>query len=393
MAARTQLGVLMGAAFVETLGSFLVLALLPFWAERYGATPTTVGLLVAAFALAQTVTAPLWGRLSDRLGRRPVIVSGLAISVLAYLAFAFADSVPLLFVCRLAQGVGGGTVSVVFAYLSDALEPERRALGIGWLTSATSLAAMIGPAIGSWAALLGSRAPGLVPAGLSLGTLVLVWRWLPESRTPEQRRSSEPPESLVGSLLGVIRAPRQTAHALIWVYALGMFGFNALTAVIALYLERRFGVTEGNIWILFTYIGGLSIVMRLIVLGPTVRRFGELRVLRWGSALLALGLFLLPFPSALFPLALVVALIPIATALLFPSTTALISRQSGARGGMGQLLGVQQAFGGVSRIVGPIVAGAMFQGLGVASPFWLAGGLMVIATAWALGIREGATPS
>jgi multidrug resistance protein len=375
-----QLGVLMVAAFVDTMGAFLVLALLPFWAERYGASPTMVGLLVAAFALAQTATAPLWGRLSDRVGRRPIILAGLAISAASYLLFAVADSIALLMISRLAQGCGGGTVSVVFAYVSDALPGERRAQGLGWLTSATSLAAMIGPVIGSWSGAFSPAAPGLVAAALSLLTLAIVAIFLPESQPETDREGERAP--LGRALVDVLRDPTRAIHTLIWIYAFGMLAFNALTGVVALYLERRFGVTEQTIWIFFTYIGGVSIVMRLFVLGPLVSRFGEWPLVRLGTLLLGVGLLLLPIPDGTIGLAAVVFLVPVATALLFPCTTALISRQVRRRSETGQLLGVQQAFGGASRVLGPLWAGLAFERLGIASPFLLAGAALVGLTLW-----------
>ena len=136
----------MVVAFVSTLGEFLVVALLPFYAERYGATPLEVGALVSAFALASMATAPLWGRLADRRGRRPALLLGLVVSAAGYLLFGLAQSLELLLLARLVHGVGGGTVPVVFAYIADSVTGERRAEGIGWGTAVTSSAAMIGPA-------------------------------------------------------------------------------------------------------------------------------------------------------------------------------------------------------------------------------------------------------
>lgn len=369
----------MVAAFVDTLGNFLVLALLPFYAQRLGATPVGVGALVASAALAQMLTSPLWGRFSDRSGRRPVILLGLLVSAVSYLAFALADSLWLLLLSRLAQGVGSGTVSVVFAYISDASRPEDRAQGIGWLTSATSLAAMIGPAIGSWAGGLDARAPGLLTCALCAAALLVVWRYLPETAAAPSYADG-PGTPLLAALGQVLLRPLLPVNGLIWIYALAMLALSAQTAVVALYLERRFGVDERTIWIFFAYLGGLSILMRLFVLGPAVRRFGELRLVRAGAACFGVGLLALPLPDRPAGLAMVVLLLPVGTALLFPCATALISHHAPHGGELGQLLGVQQAFAGLSRVVGPLAAGAAFAALGEGSPFWLAGGVMVLVT-------------
>src|SRR4030095_9481128 len=156
-----KLAVLMTTAFVDMIGAVMILPLIPFYAESLGASGSEIGLLISAFSIAQLVSAPLWGKLSDRDGRRPVIVLALAISALAYVVFALAQSMWLLFLSRIVQGVGGGTVSVIQAYVADASEPEERAKGLGWLSAATSLGVIVGPALGSvLAATWGRSAPG-----------------------------------------------------------------------------------------------------------------------------------------------------------------------------------------------------------------------------------------
>ena len=183
-----RLATLMISAFVDTLGAFLVLALLPFYAQELGASALEVGALVAAFSIAQTVSAPLWGHASDRLGRRPVILLGLVVSILGFLGFAFASSLATLLLSRLAQGVGGGTVAAVFAYVADAVPAHQRAERLGWLTAATSAAAMVGPLLGSVATRVDPALPGLLVAALGAVALGLAF-WL----LPEPRRESTPP--------------------------------------------------------------------------------------------------------------------------------------------------------------------------------------------------------
>ncbi len=390
-----RLGVLMLAAFVETLGNFLILALLPYYGLRYGASPSMVGALVAAFALAQMLTAPLWGRLSDRVGRRPVMVAGLALAAVSYLVFAFADSLWLLMVTRLVQGIGGGTVSVVFAYVSDAVAPEERAEGIGWLTAATSLAAMCGPAIGSFASRYSPQAPGLVVAAIAALTALALWLLLPRtaremgttadgiddlSGSPEATRGRE---GLARSLASVLSQPLRPANSLIWIYSLSMVAFTALTAVIALYLDERFGIGEQDIWIFFVYLGGASVIVRLFALGPLVRRFGEPSLLRAGVLLLAVALVLVSLPRGLVLLSLIFLLVPIGTSLLFPCTTALVTRHTDEET-VGQAMGVQQFFGGFSRIVGPLWAGILYERVSIGSPFWVTGLLLLFAGGVAL---------
>jgi MFS family permease len=368
------------AAFVDTLGSYLVLALLPYYALELGASGLEVGLLVAAFAVAQTLTAPLWGRLSDRWGRRPVILIGLAVSAVAFVAFAYADDLWLLLLSRLAQGAGGGTVAVVFAYIADVYPPHLRAERIGWLTAATSGAAMIGPAIGSLAGRFDPTYPGLVAALLSISCLVWAAFWLGE---PVVHREVDPSGSSLGTaLLAVALHPGRPVNTLIWSYAIAMLASSAMTGVIALFLDERFAITADRIWIFFAVLAGSSLAIRVALLGVLVRRLGEVRVLRLGALFLALGLLAAPLaPSFAFLLAPTVCF-ALGQSLLYPCTTALVSHHAPRTGEVGQVLGVQQAFGGLSRIVGPVLAGGMFDALGAATPFWLFGVLVAALVVW-----------
>jgi predicted MFS family arabinose efflux permease len=169
-----------------------------------------------------------------------------------------------------------------------------------------------------------------------------------------------------------------------------MMAFMAMHGVFALYLERVFGITVETIGWFFVYVGGASLLMRTLVLGPAIRRFGELRLLRLGTVAMALGLATIPLARNLWEMALAVLLLPVGTALLFPVTTSLVSNR-GQADETGLLLGVQQAFGGIARMVGPLWAGVAFQHLGIRSPFWLAAGLMVAVRLLA-GVVRGDDP-
>lgn len=377
-----RLSVLMATVFVDMVGFFVVLPLLPFYAERLGAEAWIVGALISTFAFAQLTTAPLWGRLSDRVGRRPVILWGLVVSALAYLVFGLADSVLVLFLSRLVQGAGGGTIGVVQAYVSDTLPPAERAKGLGWLTAAASAGVTIGPAVGSLAAGWGTAAPGFVAAGLCLLNLASAWRWLPEPSVPKRESRPAGGGELRRAIVEVLARPRGNVSSLIWIYAAAMMAFMAMNGVIALYLERRFGVDERTIGWLYVFVGVVSVLMRTLALGPLVQRFGELRLLRAGAVSVAAGMCLIPLPGNLLGLAAAVTLVPVGTALLFPTTTSLVSRRSPAAQ-IGLMLGVQQAIGGVARMVGPLWSGAAFQHLGIRIPFWMASGVMLAVVLFA----------
>lgn len=410
-----RLWVLMVTAFVDMLGYALVLPLLPLYAKDFGANAMTIGLLLAGFAFAQLLTAPLWGRVSDRIGRRPVIVGGQAMSAVAFLLFAVASVLPrgedggqwswpvlLLLFSRLAQGAGGGTISANHAYVADAIKPEQRAQALGWITAATSAGVMIGPAIGSLSlAWTGhDAAPGLISAGLCALNVLFAWRWLPESTTAETRAAPRQRRPLMASVAEVVRHPARPVHTLIWVYASGLLAFMAASSVTALYLSDRFGIGKEQIGYFYVVIGFVSVLMRALVLGWAVRLLGEVRVLRSGALALAAGLVLAPLAASPLGFLLAILCMPLGTALLFPSTTSLISRYA-SRHEVGELYGVQQAFGGSSRLLAPIWAGAAYQlcppssGLacGGALPFWVSAGILMLTLFTALRIRPGDAPA
>lgn len=371
-----RLAVLIAVNFVDMIGFMIVLPLLPFYALHLHASPEIVGALIASFSIAQLLAAPVWGRVSDRYGRRPALLIGLGASALAYVVFGFAESIWLLFLSRLVQGAGGGTTGVAQAYVADTIVPADRARALGWLSAATAAGVSFGPAVGSFAAHLGREAPGLVAAGLCLVNMAFAWRWLPESK-PRHEGEPRPRPPVWHTAWAAVRHPGTGLARLLWIYGIGMFAFSAMTSILALYLGAEFGLNETTIGPIFTYIGILSFVMRSLLLGPIVDRLGEPWTMRTGTLLLVLGLLLYPAPDSLWTLALVIPLVPIGTALLFPSTTSLMSRLADPRE-LGATMGVAQTFAGLARVVAPLLATAAFQRLGHAWPFYLAGTCVAI---------------
>ena len=270
------------------------------------------------------------------------------------------------------------------AYVADTMAPRERAKALGWLSAATSAGVALGPAIASFATHLGPAAPGLVAATLCLVNVGFAWKWLPESR----RHDTGPPRPrrpVWHPAWTAIRHPGAPLSRLLWIYGIGMVAFASNTSVIALYLGAEFGVDERTIGPIFTYIGVLSFVMRSVLLGPIVDRLGELWTMRLGTMVLAVGLWLYPLPGSLWAFAAVIPLVPIGTALLFPSTTSLMSRQSDPRE-LGTTMGVAQTFAGLARVAAPLLATAAFQRIGHGAPFYIAGACVALVGALAFQI-------
>jgi MFS family permease len=390
-----RLVVLFVIAFVDTIGAALVVPILPFYATRFGASAFTVGLLVSIFSIAQLITAPAWGRLSDRVGRRPAIIGGLIVSAAAYVVFAFAGSIQLLLLSRLIQGLGGGTIGVVQAYVADASSPEDRTKAIGWLTTVTSLGWLSGSGLGSLlVALGGPHAPGLFTAGLSVLAAALAAGYLAESADFQQsgtHPTAAPARSGTDAIRQVLTRWRDEAPRLIWIYAICIGAFYGTAAVMPLLVQERLGITEKTIGYVVMYFAGMGVVVRAGILGRMVRWLGEPRLARLGIVLLAAGLVLAAAGRGYPVLFTAFTILPIGTAFIFPVVTGMLS-QKVSRSDRGVYLGVQQTFGGASRVLFPLIAGVLMDRFGRGSPF-LVSGLLVAGLAFPLALALGRAPA
>ncbi len=393
---RRKLTVLMITAFVDMLGLIIVFPLLPFYATRLGASAMMVGALVAAFSVAQLLSAPAWGWMSDRYGRRPAILFGLLISAVAYVIFAFAGTLWLLFLSRVIQGLGGGTIGVVQAYVVDISEGKDRAKALGWLSAVTSLGAVVGPAIGSVLVRVGGRtAPGLGSALLCILVSIFAWHFLRESKDSRSTATEEHPAIVPSTGTGAIRLvivhPKAPASRLIWIYAIAIGAFYGTTPLLPLILSDRLGVTETNVGYFIMYLGAIGVIVRAGVLGRMIEWLGEVKLSRLGLVLLSLGLVsvarIYTYPSLLVAL----TLMPIGTGFLFPCVTAMLSRVVPKRD-RGLYMGVQHTFGGVSRVAFPLMAGYGMDVLGMGIPFVIAGVLVMCALLLTVAMGDSSQP-
>ncbi|HEX2722150.1 MAG TPA: MFS transporter [Gemmatimonadaceae bacterium] len=384
-----KLLILIITAFVDMVGLLMVLPLMPFYARDLGAGSMMVTVLVVSFTAAQLLSAPLWGRFSDKYGRRPALLVGLGAAALAYVVFAFATSIWLLLLSRIVQGAGGGTVGVIQAYVADSTEPQSRAKALGWLSAATNLGVALGPPLGSLALLIGHRGPGLLAAVLCVINIGFAWKFLSESRDMEDAKTAiKKVGASRAALLRVMSHAKEPGPRLIWIYAITMGSFSAVTAILPLFLADQFGIGEHKVWIFFTYIGVISVITRAAFLGRMVEHFGEARLSRIGLVLLATGLAAYPFVHNYVLLAITIAFVPLGTAFTFPCVTSLLSRviPSSERG---LYMGVQQTYGGLSRVLIPLWAGFSYDHFGRPIPFLTSATLVALTLLLGLGVDDG----
>jgi len=390
---KGKLTVLMITAFVDMLGLAMIIPLLPFYATKMGASATIVGILIAAFSIAQLASAPLWGRFSDRYGRRPALLVGLLVSAVAYLIFAYASTLWLLLLSRAVQGLGGGTIGVVQAYVADASDPGDRAKSLGWLSAATSFGAVVGPAIGSALIHWGRHAPGIASAIFCVLISIFAWIYLRESKddapiTSEHEIVHQTSSSAVWS---VIAHPKEPAQKLIWLYAIAIGAFYGTVPTLPLLLSSRLPITEANVGYFVMYLGGMGVFVRAGILGRMIEWLGEARLTRLGLVLLAVGLALVAAVHSYLTLLFALTLMPLGTAFVFPCVTAMLSRVVPKRH-RGLYMGVQHTFGGVSRVVFPLAAGIAMDHLGLGFPFVIAG-VLVLSTLLLTTSMEQYAPS
>lgn len=408
---------LMATAFVDMLGLLMIIPLLPFYVKTLGGEGIDIlgmrfgigiisGAIVASFTFAQLLSAPMWGRFSDRVGRRPTLLIALSASAIAYLIFGFAHSLLLLFISRIVQGAGGGTVGVIQAYVADSTAPEDRARALGWLSATTNLGVALGPVLGSFAITLGKHdllpgpgtlqmghaAPGIIAAVLCLLNIAFAARYLTESRElSEQSPTGEVSRTSRQAIWRIISHSSEPSSRLIWIYAIAIGAFQGSFSVLALFLNARFQVTEQTIGYFFMYVGAISVFTRVLLLGRAVDRLGEANLSRLGLILLATGVLGMPLSRNLGMLAVAVALIPLGTAFTFPCVTALLSRVISPRE-RGLYMGMQQTYGGVARIIAPLFFGWSFDSLGVSSPYFFSSAFIVATIFLGFGLDQYARP-
>ena len=372
---RSPLAVVYLTVFIDLLGFSIILPLLPFYAKHFGANGLWVGALLTAYSAAQFLSAPVLGRLSDRTGRRPILLLSLAGSAGSLALTGVAGSLWLLLAGRALAGLFGGSIATGQAYIADLTRPEERARYMGTLGAAIGLGFVFGPALGAALSRAGFGAAAFAAAGLAAANLVFAWFRLPESR----RAGSGPSARGAISPSSVIEAFQRPAIArTVSAMYLATFAFASMEATFALFGEQRFGLDERGFGLIFTYIGIIAIVVQGGLIRRLHKRYTERALAACGGVLLAAGLLLIPLAHTAPPAVLFLTVLALGQGLVSPSLVSLLSRESGDEE-QGATLGVGQSLSAAARATGPLIAGFLFD-RGIAIPY-LAAGLLALAGA------------
>jgi predicted MFS family arabinose efflux permease len=366
------------AVLVDMIGFGIVIPLLPFYAEEFGASPFVVTLLIASYSATQLLATPIWGRMSDRKGRRRLFIAGLAASSVSHLLYGFSHSLGLLFLSRMTAGAAGGTISIAHAITADTTSAENRARGLGWIGAAAGLGVMLGPPIGGYfSSVWGLGGPGFIAAALTAANALAAYFFLPESRPRSMTEGFAAGEA--ATLRGWwATMTRQPVALLMGVYFLAISAFSAHFSVLALYLERVFSFDGEMVGYVMALSGGCTVVVRGGILGWLVARLGEANTARFGVVVLGLGVMVVPLMESPWWLALAAPLWALGAGTLFPALATMVSRATDEHS-QGSVLGGSQVVGGLGRVVGPLWAGALFQTAGITMPYWVGVGAIALA--------------
>ena len=387
---------------LDLVGFGIVLPLLPLYASdsRFGASPAVVGVLLASFSLAQFVFAPVWGRLSDRVGRKPILVLSLVGTALGSLLTGLAGSLLVLFVGRVLDGISGASVSVAQAAVADLATPEERPRLFGLLGAAFGLGFVAGPAIGSLAALGDRRLPFLIAAAIAGVNAVVAIRRLPETNPRHLRGAIAEeagwvretgledeaaaltlrPSSRATTPLAPPAHPTRDMTRLLLVAFISLAAFSAFEATFALFGRERLHLQLASAGAVFAGIGVVLAVVQASLVQPVVERLGERGTLRAGLLANACGLLLLAAVHSWLLLVPALLALVIGQGLVMPSLTASIAGRAD-RDRRGRVLGVQQSANGLARVLGPVFGGLAFERFGAPSPFLAGAAVMALCVA------------
>jgi len=373
---------------IDLIGFGIVIPLLPFYGEHFHADPFTVSVMMASYSLGQFVAAPLWGRLSDTIGRRPVLIISLFGAVLAYITLGFATTLWMLFAARIFGGLMAGNISTAFAYIADITTPENRAKGMGVVGAAFGLGFIAGPAIGGLLAganpdTADFQTPAFVAACLSMVALLMTFAFLKESLSAERRarHKEQPRQSRFIQFKKALERPG--IGLLILLSFLATFVFAGMETTFAMWSRRQFGWGPEQNGYLFAFIGIIAAILQGGVVGRLTKRFGEGNLIVQGAFALALGMALIPFSTSVAWLMSAMVVVAYGFSVINPALNSLISLRSDTSN-QGQTMGVARSATTLARVVGPAWAGVLFAGLGKEWPYYAGTALMLVVAFLAL---------
>ncbi|MCG6964503.1 MAG: MFS transporter [Acidobacteria bacterium] len=394
---RAKIGTLFLIVFIDLIGFGIIIPILPLYAEQFGPSPLAFGLLMASFSLMQFVFAPVLGRLSDRFGRRPILLISLIGSAVGYVLFGFAGSMGMLFASRIVDGISGANISTAQAVIADITTPEDRAKGMGAIGAAFGLGFILGPAIGGLLVSIAHWLPGVAAAVTSLIAAGLVLAVLPETLDPEAGVKAARRRLDLRSLARAMAHPFLGLCLIMVLFII--FAFSNFETTFAQFVQFKFALTKSQISFLFVYAGVLAALVQGGLAGRLTKRFGEAKLVTAGTFLGFLGLGFLPYLGSLGLVMVSLAVLAMGQGIASPALSSLTSKLVAADE-VGGVMGVYQSMSSLGRIGGPFWAEMVYGMIGVAWPYrtgslfmLLACGISLIVLARLKGIDPTSHPA
>lgn len=387
---KASLAVIFAIVFIDLIGFGIVIPVLPLYAQRFGASPLVIGVLLGIYSLMQMLFSPILGRWSDRIGRRPVLLISILGSSAGFLLMGLAHALPLLFLARIIDGITGGNISTAQAYIADVTPPKDRSKGMGLIGAAFGLGFIFGPAIGGLMSRFSLSAPFFFAAGLAAVNAVAIFFFLPESLSAEHRTHPGPRASVWESLREAKGSPLAVVMG---TYFFSTVAFSLLTAAYPLFAARRYGFHAAEIGAIFAGMGVVGALIQGGMIGWIGRFVGEQSMILIGCLILALGFFLLPMGGGIKGLVAATVLLAIGHSLTVVPLNGMASKMLGASA-QGRVLGLMQSSASLARIVGPVLGGWLLDWDAVRSPAQfgraacgMGGILALVAMGLALSLR------
>jgi DHA1 family tetracycline resistance protein-like MFS transporter len=393
-----RLGLILLYTFIDVLGFSLILPLLPFYAATFDASPALVGLLLSANAATQLIGAPLIGRLSDRYGRKPMLLVSIAGTAISFAMLGLANSLWMLFLSRLLDGFLGGNIALAQAYITDVTDEKERSKGLGLVGAAFGVGFIFGPVLGGVLSAGENYArPALVAAVLSLLNLIGVLLILPESLPPEERARRAKSPVTAPTAQALWRGLRRPCVGPLLIYRL-FYGlaFTLFQTIFSLFVQQRLALDAQATSYIFTYVGVLIAVVQGVGVGLLTRRYSDKRLLFAATILMAVSLLAWAFTPNVWVLLLVLAPIAVSGGVAGIVGSSALSK-SVASEEIGGALGLGAALDGITRIAAPILGGALMDALGTPAPgiagALIMGGLIIFTQRRILVVPDGECPA
>jgi multidrug resistance protein len=369
---------------LDLVGFGIIVPILGRYAERFGANGLQVGLMFASFSVAQMVFAPILGRISDKVGRKPVIVFSLIGTAVGSFVTGAAGALWVLFLGRILDGASGASVAVAQGAVADIAPPEQRARLMGMLGAAFGVGFVVGPALGGLAALGGPHVPFYLAGSIAAINAVAAIIRLPETK-PDTSHITEKHQR------GTALSPALKRFALVGF--LSMLGFAGFEATFSIWGQKQFDFTEGSASIVFVFVGVTLVAVQGGLIGPLTQRLGSRKLLRIGLSLVAVGLLLLGLSNTWPLLFVALFLLSLGQGMSGPSGSALVAELAPVER-RGEAIGYQQSTAAFGRVAGPVMAGALFDHVGISAPFFVSGVLILCAvgSVWSITRAAVTTP-